>query len=265
MRDPASSNQLIADTVATRISRRYATGKRPTAILLGMATRTRLADEARRRSIRLAHEVGDELRAARHVAGLTQRQVAAAISSSQAEVSRRERGRVPGVGVNRLVVHGAALGMRVSVKLFPVGGAIRDAAQSRYVAAFVARIGRPWTVTLEAPLPIRGDLRAIDVQLRSPRGTIAVEVITRLADLQAQLRAAQLKARDARATRLVIVVAGTHANRRALAAARATIVPAYDLDARQVIRDLAAGRIPPRDALILVSGQAVPGQPLRRM
>jgi transcriptional regulator with XRE-family HTH domain len=218
-----------------------------------MATRTRLLDEARRRSIRLAHELGDELRAARHVAGLTQRRVAAAIHSSQAEVSRRERGRVPGVGLDRLVSHGAALGMRVSVKLFPVGGAVRDAAQARHIAAFVARIGRPWNVTLEAPLPIAGDLRAIDVQLRSARGTVAVEVITRLADLQAQLRAAQIKARDAQATRLVIVVAGTHANRRALGDARATILHSYDLDARQVMRDLAAGRVPPRDALILFS------------
>ena len=218
-----------------------------------MTTRTRSLDEARRRSTRLAHELGDELRAARHVAGLTQRRVAAAIHSSQAEVSRRERGRVPGIGIDRLVAHGAALGMRASVKLWPVGGAIRDAAQARYVAAFVARIGRPWTVTLEAPMPIPGDLRAIDVRLRSADGTVAVEVITRLADLQAQLRAAQLKARDAQASRLVIVIAGTHANRRAVAGARPTIVQGYDLDARQVLLDLGAGRIPPRDALILFS------------
>jgi transcriptional regulator with XRE-family HTH domain len=215
-----------------------------------MTTRTRSLDEARRRSIRLAHELGDELRAARHVAGLTQRRVAAAIHSSQAEVSRRERGRVPALGIDHLVAHGSALGMRVSVKLWPAGGAIRDAAQARYVAAFVARIGRPWTVTLEAPMPIPGDLRAIDVLLRSAHGRVAVEVVTRLADVQAQLRAAQLKARDAGASRLVIVVAGTHANRRAVAAARPTIVQAYDLDARQVLLDLRAGRIPPRDALI---------------
>ena len=217
-----------------------------------MTTRTRAMDEARRRSVRLAHELGDELRAARHVAGLTQRHVAAAIKSSQAEVSRRERGHVPGVGLDRLVAHGAAVGMRVSVKLWPMGGAIRDAAQARYIAAFVARVGRPWTVTLEAPMPMAGDLRAIDVHLRSADGAVAVEVITRLADLQAQLRAAQLKARDARATRLVIVVAGTYANRTAVAGARETLVHGYDLDARHVMADLAAGRIPPRDALILL-------------
>jgi len=218
-----------------------------------MPGRTRPLDDARHRSRRLAYDLGDELRAARHVAGLTQRHVAIAIHSSQAEISRRERGRTPGIGVDRLALHAAALGMRLSIKLWPIGGAIRDAAQARYIAAFVARIGRAWTVTLEAPMPIAGDMRAIDVLLRSGAGTVAVEIITRLADLQAQLRAAELKARDAHVTRSVIVVAGTHANRRAMANARAAIVQAYDLDARHVLLDLAAGRIPPRDALILFS------------
>ena len=218
-----------------------------------MPIRTRLLDEARRRSIRVAHDLGDELRAARHVAGLTQRDVARAIHSSQAEVSRRERGLRRGIGVDRLIAHAAAVGMRVSVKMWPVGGAIRDAAQARHVAALVARVGRVWKVLLEAPIPLAGDLRAVDVLLRSPAGSVAVEVITRLSDLQAQLRAAQLKARDIGATRLVIVVAGTHANRRAVADARGTLLATFDLDARHVLADLAAGRVPPRDALFLFS------------
>ena len=115
--------------------------------------------------------------------------------------------------------------MKLVVKLYPLGGGIRDAAQARYIAAFVARVGRLWRVTLEAPVPLAGDLRAVDVLLASERARIAVEVITRLADLQAQVRAAQLKARDIGATRLILVIAGTHANRNALASARATLVP----------------------------------------
>lgn len=216
-----------------------------------MTTRTRSLDEARRRTGRLAHELGDELRAARHVAGLTQRHVASAIGSSQAEISRRERGRVPGMGLDRLAMHAAALGLRTSVRLWPAGGAIRDAAQARYIAAFVARVGRAWRVLLEAPIPIAGDLRAIDVVLRSATGSVAVEVITRLSDLQAQVRAAQLKARDGGATRLVIVVAGTHANRRAVAESRAALLATFDIDARRVLTELADGRVPQRDAVIV--------------
>ena len=68
--------------------------------------------------------------------------------------------------------------------------------------------------------------------------------MTRLADLQAQVRAAQLKARDIDATRLVIVATGTHANRRALADARPSLVQSFELDTRTVLAALAAGRDP---------------------
>jgi transcriptional regulator with XRE-family HTH domain len=216
-----------------------------------MPTRTRAIDEARRRTMRQVHELGDELRSARLVAGLTQRRVAAAIGSSQPEISRRERGRVRAVRLDRLSVHAAALGLRTSVRLYPAGGAIRDAAQARYIAAFVSRIGGTWKVAIEAPMPISGDLRALDIALRSRAGTVGVEVITRLTDLQAQVRAAQLKARDADLSRLVILVAATHANRRAVAEARPAILATFDLDARHVLADLLAGRVPPRDAMIL--------------
>ena len=101
---------------------------------------------------------------------------------------RRELGRTRRLTGEKLAVHAAAVGLKLVVKLYPVGGGTRDAAQD--VADFVARVGRPWRVKLEAPIPLPGDLRAVDVLLVSERVRIAVEVITRLADLQAQVRAA---------------------------------------------------------------------------
>ena len=73
-----------------------------------------------------------------------------------------------------------------------------------------------------------------------------------LTDLQAQVRAAQLKARDIGATRLILAIAGTHANRRALASARPSLVPAFDLDSRRLLADLAAGRDPGNDGVIVL-------------
>jgi len=143
------------------------------------------------------------------------------------------------------------LGLRASVKLYPIGGAIRDVAQARYIEKFVGRIGRAWRIRLEATLPIAGDLRAIDVLLEGPI-VIAVEVTTRLTDLQAQLRAAQLKARDVGADRLVIVVAGSHANRRALADARSILAANFDLDTRRTLAALADGKDPGRDAIVVL-------------
>jgi hypothetical protein len=217
-----------------------------------MSNRQRAVDEVRRAWARRTLEIGDELRTARLIAGLTLREVAAAIGCSPSEVSRRERGRSRLFGAERLAVHAAAVGLRASVKLYPVGGAVRDAAQARYIGAFVGRVGRPWAVQLEMPVPIPGDLRAVDVVLAGAGLRIAVEVATRLTDLQAQLRAAQLKVRDIGATRLIIVVAATNANRRVLSSVRPALVDAFDLDTRRVMADLAAGRDPGRDAIVLL-------------
>lgn len=197
-------------------------------------------------------EIGDQLRTGRHVLGLTQTHVAGSLRISQSEVSRRERGRSTSLAGRELTRHAAAVGLRLSIKLWPVGGGVRDAAQARYIAAFVARVGRSWKVILEAPIPIAGDLRAVDVVLKSSSLLIAVEVITRLADVQAQIRAARLKARDIGAGRLILVVAGTHANRAALGTVRASLVESFDTDTRRILGELAAGRYPGRDGVVIL-------------
>lgn len=88
--------------------------------------------------------------------------------------------------------------------------------------------------------------------LKSSSLLIAVEVITRLADVQAQIRAARLKARDIGAGRLILVVAGTHANRAALGTVRASLVESFDTDTRRILGELAAGRDPGRDGVVIL-------------
>ena len=190
----------------------------------------------------MATDLGDQLRTARRIRGVTMKDVGRAIGASESEVSRRELGKSGRLTGEKLAVHAAAVGLRLSLKLWPVGGGVRDAAQARYSARFVARIGRAWKVSLEVPIPQPGDLRAVDILLSHADVRIAAEVVTRLADIQAQVRAGQLKARDIGATRLLLVVAGTHANRDALVATRSALVAAFDLDTRRILADLAAGR-----------------------
>jgi transcriptional regulator with XRE-family HTH domain len=218
-----------------------------------MSVRTRASDDARRRWLAICRRAGDELRTSRRVHGLTQRQVGTALGLSQSEISRRELGQAHGIAGRALALHAAAVGLKLAVQLWPVGAAIRDAAQARYVATFVARIGHRWRVQLEANVPIPGDLRAADVLLANGATRVAVEVITRITDLQAQLRLAQAKARDLQATRLVIVTAATHANRATMAATRGALIESFDLDSRAVMSALAAGRDPGRDAIILLA------------
>lgn len=217
-----------------------------------MATRTRAIDEARRRWRSISRTIGEDLRTARRVIGLTQARLGAAIGVSQSQISRRESGTARRFTGADLAVHAAAVGLRLSLKLWPIGGALRDEAQARYVGEFVRRVGHAWRVMIEAPIPIAGDLRAVDVLLRNGEVRIAVEVITRLADLQAQIRAAQIKARDIGATRLLLVVAGTRANRAALTAARPSLVDAFDTDTRRILADLARGADPGRDGIVVL-------------
>jgi transcriptional regulator with XRE-family HTH domain len=217
-----------------------------------MANRIHALHEARRRWRQSLAEIGSDLREARLALGLSQAQVAAALGLSRSQISRVELGQLPSVSAERLVEHAATVGLRLWLKMFPQGGAIRDAAQARYIERFLSRVAHAWRVTLDAPIPLPADLRAVDVLLRGATCLIAVEVITRLRDLQAQLRAAQLKGRDIGAQRVILVVAGSHANRRAIAEARGTVLASFELDTRRVMAALAAGKDPGRDAIVVL-------------
>jgi len=209
-------------------------------------------DEAARLAARAFASITDDLREARIGLGLTQADVARVLGVSRSRVCRIERGRATNLTLDYLSRHAAVVGLRASVKLYPIGGGLRDAAQARYIARFVQRVGRLWRVRLDVPIPLPGDLRGIDVLLEGAC-VICVEVVTRLRDLQAVLRASQLKQRDIGAARLIIVVAATHANRRALAEARPTLLATFDLDTQHVLAKLAAGQDPGRNAIILLS------------
>jgi len=151
-----------------------------------------------------------------------------------------------------LAEHAASVGLRLVITTYPVGGGVRDSGQLRVIHRFLERVSDRFLRELEAAIPLPGDLRAIDVLLRATGCLIAVEVITRLGDMQGQIRAARLKARDIGATRLILVVAATHANRRALDDARSALLGTWDLDTRRVMAALAAGQQPAHDAVVLI-------------
>jgi transcriptional regulator with XRE-family HTH domain len=217
-----------------------------------MAGRTSFSQVAQREADRITAAVADELRTARLATGLTQAQVGLAIGIGRRRVSAVERGASTGASLAQVARQAAALGLRMSVKFYPVGGALRDTAQVRYISRFVDRVRAAWRVSLDVPVPLPGDLRAIDVLLVGVC-TIAVEIVTQLRDLQAVIRAAQLKQRDIGATRLVIVVAGTHRNRRALADAHVVLAAAFELDTQRTMAALRDGRDPGRDAIVVLS------------
>jgi hypothetical protein len=81
---------------------------------------------------------------------------------------------------------------------------------------------------------------------------ILIEAFTRLADAQAQFRAGLLKARDMQIGRVIIVLAATHANRRALAAASDVVAAEFPLGTRAVLKALCEGRDPGANGIVVI-------------
>jgi transcriptional regulator with XRE-family HTH domain len=216
------------------------------------ANRTSQLNEATLQANWLLQRLGRELRLARIAAGLSQEAVGRRIGTSDAQVSRVERGTLRHLSVSLLYRHAAAVGLRPSIRLFPGGRRLLDAPQLSLLDRLRARLRGSWRWQLEIPMPLHGDLRAGDALLTRGDLTVLVEAITRLSDVQAQVRAAQLKRRDLAATRLLMVVAATTANRRALHEAPPLVAQAFQTDTRTVLRALAAGLDPGSDCLILL-------------
>lgn len=216
-----------------------------------MASRVRSVDQAAHVGRRQLADIGDELREARLRAGLRQRDVAAAIGISQSKVARIEGGRLETVALLDVARHAGAVGLKLHARMYPAGPPLRDRAQLALLDRFHRRISPQWRVRLEAPLQLAGDQRAWDMLLWSGELTIGVEAISRLRDVQAQVRAAQLKRQDAKATRLILLVAATHSNRRVLAVAERLVHADFTVGTRPAFVALSAGLDPGGDALIL--------------
>ena len=167
-------------------------------------------------------------------------------------VSRVERGLVASARLDDLVVFGAAVGLKVWITTFPAERAIHDAPQLALLRRFRARIGDGWHWTYEAIVPIQRDQRAADAVIRNTSAVVMIEAFTRLADGQAQLRAVRIKARDMGLDRGILVIAATHANRRALALASDVVAADFPLGTRAVLTALAAGRDPGANGLVLL-------------
>ena len=217
-----------------------------------MSVRVRILSAARSRARGVRIEIGAGIRHARLAAGLPLDQVGRPINRSASWISRVERGMVASVRLDDLIILGAAVGLKVWVTTFASERAIHDAPQLALLRRFRARIGEDWQWTYEAPVPIQRDQRAADAVIRTASAVVMIEAFTRLADAQAQLRAVQAKSRDMGIERVILVIAATHANRRALALAADVVASGFPLRTRAVLSALAAGRDPGANGMVLL-------------
>jgi transcriptional regulator with XRE-family HTH domain len=210
-----------------------------------------LADAARLAGW-IRDQIGREIRLARRNAGLRQQDVASRLGWSKSKVSRIERGMSRFVPVDALTLLGAVVGLRPSIRLYPVARPIRDAGQLELLAALNRRLSPSWQSQVEVPMPLEGDLRAADQLSAIPGCRVMIEAYTRLTDSQAQVRAARLKQRDLGAERLLIVVADTRSNREALRAAGMEALRSFAVSPRAMLAALEFGRDPGGDGIVLL-------------
>jgi transcriptional regulator with XRE-family HTH domain len=223
-----------------------------------MPTRERPVDRGTRIARVDLTRVGSELRQARVAAGLSLREIGSAIGQSPSQVSRIERGLVPTASVLQLARIAATVGFDSRVRIYPGPDPIRDIGQARVLERLRGRIDPAVPMRLEVPLSIPGDLRAWDASVdrlidqTGRRRDLRVEVETRFSDAQAQLRRIVIKMRDDNVDRVLLVLADTPANRRAVAGASAVIAAMFPVPRRSALAALAVGRYPGGSSLVFI-------------
>lgn len=166
--------------------------------------------------------------------------------------SRIERAALEELSIDQAARAAAVVGLRLAARLYPDGDPVRDAAQLALLERFRQRLPPEARWDTEVPLPVTGDRRAWDglVRLRGRRAGCEAE--TRIDDVQALERRLTLKLRDGDVDLLILIVAKTVANRRAVEVHRETLRPLLPLDGRDVLASLRAGRLPDRSGLVVL-------------
>jgi transcriptional regulator with XRE-family HTH domain len=189
----------------------------------------------------------DDAHEARLAAGLSQQTVALAIGTSRQGLSRLEHAVEP-IDLIELARYGAAVGLDISIRAYPAGEPIRDVGQVRLLERFFDRLHPSWRRAIEVPVGDHG--QAWDAVAWKPGARVAVEALTRIRDIQAQsrpiLRKLALDAVDA----LVLLVAETVPNRRALHAASEVLSHDFPLGTRAVMAALAVGEPPAAHGIV---------------
>lgn len=199
--------------------------------------------------------LGREHRDARIAAGLSLRACAAASGASYPQLLRFERGEVERLNLPDVGAWCSVVGLELAVRGYPAGDPLRDRGQLALLERFRARLhpGLRWRT--EVPLPIPGDLRAWDADVRAFEPVVwraRIEAETRITDGQALERRLALKIRDDPDGHVILLVADTRTNRRAIAAIRAGLVAMFPATSREVLAALGAGRQPPGNCIIVM-------------
>jgi transcriptional regulator with XRE-family HTH domain len=208
--------------------------------------------EAGRRAARQLASVLDDIHERRLMSGASQSELASLLGWSRSWTGVVERGNVSDFGVVELARLCSAVGLDLSVRAFAGISVLRDAGQVALINRLRSRVHPSMGWRLEA-LVAPGDQRAFDVLIGHPPRAAAVEAITRLRDVQAQVRTLEAKVGAASGVPvLILLIAATHANRRALLQAGDHLRSAFPLGTRSILASLARGHVPRTSGIVVL-------------
>jgi hypothetical protein len=164
---------------------------------------------------------------------------------------RFERGEIEYLSVADLGAWCAVVGLDLALRAYAAGDPIRDRAQLALLERLRARLHPSLKWATEVPFPIEGDLRAWDAMIRGNDWRLPVDAETALDDLQATERRLTLKRRDGGIDHVIVLVADTPRNRRALASAPGAFAD-LPLRTRAILNALGNARDPGGSGIVIL-------------
>jgi transcriptional regulator with XRE-family HTH domain len=193
-----------------------------------------------------------ELRDGRHDRGLGGSDIAREVGISPAQYSRIERDLTDSLSIERASILLAAVGLELSVRVYPAGEPLRDAAHVALLDRFRAGLHPSLRFRTEVPFPGPGDRRAWDGLILGPDWRHGVEAETRPRDRQALERRLALKLRDGDVSSMSLLLLDSRYNRDFLRANRDVLVERFPIPGRRVLELLHAGIDPGGSSIILL-------------
>lgn len=217
-----------------------------------MGSRERAIDVGTARGRALAELVITELRNGRLDRALAGSEVADAAGLSKAQYRRIERGLTESLSIQTASRLLAAVGLELSVRVYPGGQPLRDAAHAALLDRLRARLHRSLRFLTEVAFPSAGDRRAWDAVIIGVDWRTGVEAETRPRDRQALERRLALKLRDGDVDNLVLLLLDSRYNRDFVRANNDVLLQRFPVSGRRVLELLGAGVNPGGSSIILL-------------
>jgi transcriptional regulator with XRE-family HTH domain len=213
-----------------------------------MTANDRIRARATARARRILADFSIEIKNGRLEAELSQEELGRRAGMSGDKVWQVEHQRLRSLSIHDACLLGAVIGLDLSCRTYPSGSPVRDAAQAKRLARLLGHIGKPLVFVTDAPLPNREGIRerrAWDAVISGAGKRTAVELESRLTDIQAVTRRHNDKRRDDPVDHFLLVVANTRHNRRTMSEFAPLLAHLPRLRTATVIRLFALGKHPP--------------------